>query len=95
MDNELLHMDEASRNIRLRDTLIGMGLFVVPVYSDTDTETIDHLIVSASLPKQLSGTADAATGRPVPEPVSSAQVEVSVTPTVRGRDNVVDLPTKR
>ena len=47
---ELKHMDVCSRNQRLRETLEGMGLFVLPIFCESDPRQSDYLHVSAVAP---------------------------------------------
>lgn len=51
------HMDKWSRNERLYHYLKEMGLFVIPIYRQDETNSIDHLIVGTSMPdyKQNQG----------------------------------------
>ena len=90
---ELKHMDIASRNQRLRETLEGMGLFVLPIYSESDPQRIDYMQVSAGLPAYVTkGVTEVPTVRAVAEPVSGSEVVRLVTPTESGGNNVVDFP---
>lgn len=79
---EAQHMDPGSRNERLYKTLMGMGLFVVPVFADGDQNQIDYFQVSAGVPAYLSiqkiaeGTASGA----VAQPVASAEIVRLVRP---------------
>ena len=83
------HMDVASRNQRLRETLESMGLFVLPVFCEDDPSRIDYMQVSVATPEHIrkssSGTAVA---HPVPRP----QVADVVTPSEGNGNNVVNFP---
>lgn len=82
------HMDRASRSQRLRETLEGMGLFVIPVYRE-GAEEIDHLRVSVDLPQAV---ADGASSTPVAAPVPSSEVGPVVGSTECNGANVVNFP---
>ena len=47
-----LHMDKSSRNERLRQHLLSLGLFVERVYR-ADSDLIDYLKVTTGLPGSL------------------------------------------
>jgi len=51
--HEPISIDTCSRNSRLKDTLLNMGLVVVPIYTDEITGCIDHFIVSSGIPKDI------------------------------------------
>jgi hypothetical protein len=91
---DLKHMDIGSRNQRLRETLEGMGLFVLPIYSESDLQRIDYLQVSADLPSYVrKGVAEVASRPSVAVPVPSSDIPRNVRTTESLRDNVVNLPT--
>jgi len=54
-----LNMDKSSRNYRLMEHLLALGLFVEPVYTipgDGATgDRINYLVVSAGLPDKFQG----------------------------------------
>jgi hypothetical protein len=52
------HMDKWARNARLADWLVSMGFFVERVLDDKRPDSIDHLIVSVSLPEKLPHVQD-------------------------------------
>ena len=52
-NKEPISIDTHSRNERLLETLLSMGLVVVPIYTDNVTECIDHFIVSSGIPKDI------------------------------------------
>lgn len=86
-------MDAASRNQRLRETLEGMGLFVLPVPRDDDPTVIDYLEVSAGLPSRVTqnSTQDAAGAR-ITKPVPGAKIGDVIPREECGRENVVNFP---
>jgi hypothetical protein len=87
------HMDVGSRNQRLRETLEGMGLFVLPIYSESDSSRIDYLHVSAGLPTYSNKSlAETAACGPVVVPVSGAEVAQNVLAPEGQLDNVVNFP---
>jgi hypothetical protein len=43
------------RNDRLFDTLLKMGLVVIPIFADKEKSRIDHFIVSSGTPISLHG----------------------------------------
>lgn len=89
------HMDKGSRNERLYRSLKDLGLFVVPIYSETNPEQIETMIVSADLPTRqgLADAGETAASLCVAPPVSSAEVGEFVTSPENLGDNVVDLPS--
>lgn len=88
---DIKHMDAASRNQRLRETLEGMGLYVLPIFSESDSLRIDYLHVSAQLPSQ-DGIAQHATSRPIAAPVAGSNIAGNVGTVETSGDNVVDFP---
>lgn|SRR5512145_1164096 len=92
MSQRLKHMDIASRNQRLRETLEGMGLFVLPIYSESDPLRIDYMHVSACLPERVQEGCQQAASATVAHPMSSPQVEDRIGTADGARPNVVDFP---
>jgi hypothetical protein len=90
---DLKHMDVASRNQRLREALEGMGLYVLPIFCESDSERIDYMHVSVALPRYVHGVTEIAASSAVAQPVTSSQIEEAVGPVESHGDNVVDLPT--
>ena len=91
---ELKHMDAASRNQRLRETLEGMGLFVVPIFCESDPTRIDYMQVSVTLPSYVVEDAGQQTAGPrVSTPVTCSKVAESVESVESKGDNVIDLPS--
>ena len=74
------YMDRWSRNLRLYETLKGMGLFVSPIPETDDPTKIRYMIVSADLPL-LADSGDAG------EPHDAAR-----TGNGTSADNVIDFP---
>jgi hypothetical protein len=90
------HMDIASRNQRLRETLEGMGLVVVPIYSESDPSRIDYMHVSVDLPSYVrQGVAEQSTSSSVAKVMPSSDVGRDIEPTERFGGNVVNLPSVR
>lgn len=79
-----LHMDKYTRNQRLYETLVGMGLYCQPVYGPG--LQIEALYVSAELPSETAAV------RCVTFPVTGPQVGQGVTSSSRRGSNVVDFP---
>lgn len=95
MTDLLKHMDIASRNQRLRETLEGMGLFVLPIYSESDPRRIDYIQVSVETPTHIrQGVAEIPSGRGVAQVVSGSNVARNVEAAESLGNNVVNLPTK-
>ena len=97
--NKFRHMDVASRNQRLRETLEGMGLFVMPIYCESDPSRIDYMQVSVTLPTFVQrGTDNPARAIvPTPMPRSDDTIgDVGDVGAAKGlwNDNVANLPTK-
>lgn len=94
MTPDYKHMDVVSRNQRLRDTLEGMGLFVIPVFCESDPCRIDYLQVAAELPLSIKQGPKKSASTCIPDVMTRPDVSRNVTsPEGRGR-NVIDLPTK-
>jgi hypothetical protein len=55
-------MDRYSRTERLYRHLLGMGLYVAPVFADASHERIDYLYVRIDLPPQSAEDVPAAAG---------------------------------
>lgn len=91
---DLKHMDVAARNQRLRATLEGMGLFVVPVYTTTNPSEIAYLQVAVAKPDYSSIAADPATSASIALPVTGSEVPENIRPTDGDGSNVVDFPPK-
>ena len=88
------HMDEASRNQRLYETLKGMGLFVEPVPMRNNPDILAGVFVSCGHKSAQQRTEKPAqTG--VPPAVQRAQVVDRVQASDCGGGNVVDLPPVR
>ena len=51
--HEPISIDTHSRNNRLLETLLKMGLVVIPMYTDQETMDIDHFIVSSGMPSHI------------------------------------------
>lgn len=72
-------MDKWSRNARLYNTLVGMGLVVRPIPSDIDPEKIECFYVSCELPQRcaenpaVSGISNVMEGTQVSDVVASAE----------------------
>ena len=92
--NEFRHMDVASRNQRLRETLEGMGLFVMPIYCESDPSRIDYMQVSVTLPTFVQQGTDNPARATVPTPMPSSDIRGDVGAAKGLWDNVVNLPTK-
>lgn len=91
---DLKHMDVASRNQRLRETLEGMGLFVVPVYTTTDPQEIAYLQVAVAKPDYSTLAAEQTSGFSVALPVTSPEVAEDIGAADCDGPNVVDFPPK-
>ncbi len=85
------HMDVWTRNERLYQTLLGMGLYVRPLYVEGDPERIDWLQVSAGLPGQEAGYSSAEGG--VISPVQGTEITEVVSAAEGRRMTVIDLPS--
>ena len=77
-----LHMDKWSRNQRLYQQLLNMGLFCNPIFN-SDGE-IEALYVASDLPTDMTG---------IGMPVKRTQVGNVITPAGGDRANVIDFPT--
>jgi len=72
-----------------------MGLVVLPVFAEDDSNRIDYMQVSVALPRAVTKKpAEYAAGTSVAAPVSGAGVVRSVGPAKDGCMNVVDFPSK-
>jgi len=87
-------MDIGSRNQRLRETLEAMGLFVVPIFCESDPDRIDYMQVSAGLPECVAKGAQEPTSRAVAKPVARPKIGENVGASDGPGHNVVDLPTR-
>lgn len=75
-------MDKWSRNERLYDQLLNMGLFCSPIF---DSEgRIEAIYVAAELPSRMPG---------VGVPMQRTKVAKGITSAFGDRTNVVDFPT--
>jgi len=86
------YMDRWSRNLRLYETLRGMGLFVSPIPETDDPTKIRYMIVSAELP---SLAAEGEAPRPSATTGEGAQRDTSragARAAADGEDNVIDFP---
>ena len=89
-------MNIGSRNARLRKTLEGMGLYVLPIFSREDSEKIEYMQVSAALPSHIAqGVTEDATSGPVTLPMACAEIGDNIRPTQASGNGVVNFPTKR
>jgi hypothetical protein len=94
VNKHLKHMDVGSRNARLCAMLQSMGLFVLPVFAEDDSERIDYMQVSVDLPSRASQNGSQQTScRPVAAPMSGAEVVVRVGASESDGNNVVDFPS--
>jgi hypothetical protein len=86
------YMDRWSRNLRLYETLRGMGLFVSPIPETDDPTKIRYMIVSAELPSLAAeGTSSgqsATTGQGAQRDNSRAGARAAAD----GEGNVIDFP---
>lgn len=90
---DLHHMDIASRNQRLRETLEGMGLFVLPIFCESDPCRIDYMQVSVDLPTHVRhGVSENSTSPSVAKMMASTDVGRDVRPSFGDGDNVIHLP---
>ena len=80
------HMDKWSRNARLYENLLKMGLVCSPIFADGNQDRIDAIYVSTELP--LKTTAEAG----VIMPVKGAKIADRITPSASAGDNVVHFP---
>jgi len=94
------HMERWTRAERLHRHLLGMGLFVFPIFADAERTRIDHPIVSVALPiapqtttPERGETAQDAPSGGISAPVQGAEVHGVVAPADYDGDNVVDFPT--
>jgi hypothetical protein len=88
-------MDRWSRNERLYQNLLSMGLVVDPIYEDGDPAKINYLVVSVDLPKTHQAAEDPATAG-VGGAMKRPQVaEVVGAAKGSGDGVVIDLPSKR
>jgi hypothetical protein len=92
---DIKHMDIASRNHRLRETLEGMGLFVLPIFCESEQDRIDYMQVSVALPTRIEQGRESATSGPVSTPVTSSKVAEGIKTTDTGGGSVVNFPSKR
>lgn len=83
------HMDRWTRNRRLYEYLLGMGLFCSPIFTDESGEKIDALHVSVDLPNVQLTTVPTAG---VAAPVKRTEVGGIVRTAERSGNNVIHLP---
>ena len=88
------HMDIASRNQRLRETLESMGLFVLPIFCEVRPVEFDDMHVSVALPSFVEQGTQDATSRPVPAPMTRSEVAEDIKAADAGRSSVVNFPAK-
>ena len=55
---EPVSISRFDRNDRIFKTLLGMGLVVVPMFTDKEHHSIDHFIVSSGMPRVLRDQQD-------------------------------------
>ncbi|PHR25632.1 MAG: hypothetical protein COA37_02055 [Hoeflea sp.] len=90
------HMDKASRNLRLYETLKGMGLYVDPITDEANPDAIIKMVVSADLPfPQISADqrAKQSAERGIGGTTEGPEVENVVGPADGLGRNVIDFPT--
>ncbi|MEM7621292.1 MAG: hypothetical protein AAF228_12700 [Pseudomonadota bacterium] len=87
----LKHMNKWIRNKRLYETLLGMGLYVVPVPEEDDATKINHLIVASTLPWGEQASELSSQGSIVP-PMEGTPVTETVNTTESLGDNVIRMP---
>ncbi|MFZ2103265.1 MAG: hypothetical protein WAU86_22150 [Oricola sp.] len=86
------HMNKGVRNLRLYETLKGMGLYVVPIPDENDPDVIAQIVVSAELPF-AQRAAEKPTESGVSGTVERAEVGKVVGSTDSSGVNVIDFPT--
>ena len=84
------YMDRWSRNLRLYETLKGMGLFVSPIPELDDPGKIRYIIVSADIPAPEGAAKPAAHRAPAKD---AARAATGAGPSDAA--NVVGFPTAR
>lgn len=90
----LKHMDIGSRNQRLRETLEGMGLFVVPIFCESDPQRIDYMHVSADLPSHVRhGVTENPACKTVAAPMASSKIGKVISSAESPGNNVVNFPS--
>lgn len=85
------HMDRWSRNLRLYETLKGMGLYVSPIPEPSDPTKIKEMIVSVNLPIQQS--AEQSTQGGVVGTVQRSEVRDVIRAAESSGANVINFPT--
>lgn len=80
------HMDIWSRNERLYETLINMGLVCSPIFADGSDSKIEAIHVSTGLPTEHAAQSG------VGLPVKRAKVAEMVATAKSSSDNVVNFP---
>jgi hypothetical protein len=91
--DDLLHMDAGSRNRRLYEKLAKTGLYVMPVFAEDDTDRIDYLHVSASLPAGVQQPAQESTSLGIAKPVPRAKIGIEPEAAEGGGNRVVNFPS--
>jgi len=88
-------MSGATCNLRLYNTLVGLGLHVVAVYDGRNKETISHLLVSAdsAFAEARKRSEESACGT-VDAPMQGPFIGQVVTAAEADQLNVVDFPAK-
>ncbi len=87
-------MDKWSRNARLYNTLVGMGLVVHPIPSSTDPEKIECIYVSSELSAVINQPAENPTVACVSDTVKRAEVGDVISPTKdSGNGKVIHFPS--
>lgn len=77
------HMDKYTRNRRLYETLLGMGLICDPIFADEDCDRIEALYVSAG---------EFSVSRQVSSPLKGSKI-IDIVGTPRSyRSDVIDFP---
>lgn len=88
------HMDRWSRNLRLYETLKGMGLYVSPIPEPDDPTKIREMIVAADLPAaDPVQTAEHSSEGGVHLAVERSKVRDVVAAAEAAGSNVVDFPS--
>lgn len=80
------HQDKWSRNWRLYESLLKMGLYVVPIFADREYRFIVRLQVSSDL-SETGVSGDVVT------PIKWSEVGEIVSAAIGDGDNVIDFPT--
>lgn len=92
------HMDIWSRNERLYQTLLGMGVYVTPIFTDQERTRIDYLHVACAAPSYalpVEQPPKQSAEAPVDLAVQRAEVGRIVGAAECDGGNVVDFPSVR